>query len=52
VGVELETRLTLAELKKKLDQNAGAQADLVALEKVAQDKGFGLIASKARSIRN
>jgi eukaryotic-like serine/threonine-protein kinase len=52
VGVELETRLTLAERKKKLGQSAGAHADLVALEKVAHDRGFGLIASKAESIRN
>ncbi len=52
VGVELETRFTLAEMKKKLGQSAGAHADLVALEKVAHDRGFGLIASKAESIRN
>jgi hypothetical protein len=52
VGVELETRLTLAELQKKLGRSAGAQADLVALEKVAHDRGFGLIASKAQSVRN
>ena len=52
VGTELETRLALAELKKKLGQSAGAQADLVALEKVAHDKGFGLIASRALSVRN
>ncbi|MGB6474195.1 MAG: tetratricopeptide repeat protein [Candidatus Sulfotelmatobacter sp.] len=47
LGTELETRLALAELKKKLGQSAGAQADLVALERAAHDKGFGLIASKA-----
>jgi eukaryotic-like serine/threonine-protein kinase len=51
-GIELETRLARAELKQKLDQSARTQADLVALEKVALDKGFGLIASKARSLRN
>ncbi len=51
-GVELETRLTLAELETKLDPSAGAQADLLALEKVAHDKGFGLIASKAQAIRH
>jgi hypothetical protein len=39
-------------LKEKLDQSAAAQVDLVALEKFAHDKGFGLIASKARSARN
>ena len=52
LGVEFETRLALAELKKKLGQSAGAQADLVALEKFARDKGFGLIAGQALSIRN
>ncbi len=52
LGVELETRLALAELRKKLDPSAGAHADLVALEKVAHDRGFGLIASKAQSARN
>ncbi|MFZ0954917.1 MAG: tetratricopeptide repeat protein [Candidatus Sulfotelmatobacter sp.] len=52
LGTELETRLALAELKKKLGQSAGAQADLVALQKAAHDKGFGLIASKALSALN
>ncbi len=52
LGVELETRLTLAELKKKLGQSAGAHADLVTLEKVAEEEGFGRIASKAESVRN
>jgi eukaryotic-like serine/threonine-protein kinase len=48
-GVELEARLTLAELKKKLGQSAGAREDLVALEKLAREKGFGLIVRKAQS---
>ena len=52
LGVELETRLMLAELKKKLGQTVEAQADLVALEKLARGKGFGLIAGKALSARN
>ena len=52
LGIELETRLVLAELKKKQAQSVGAQADLVALEKFAQGKGFGLIAGKALSVRN
>jgi ATP/maltotriose-dependent transcriptional regulator MalT len=51
MGVELDTRLALAELKKKQGQSVGAQADLVALEKFAHDKEFGLVASKALSIR-
>jgi DNA-binding winged helix-turn-helix (wHTH) protein/tetratricopeptide (TPR) repeat protein len=52
LGVELETRLAIAELKKKLGQTADAQADLVALEKLARGKGFGRIASKSVSARN
>jgi eukaryotic-like serine/threonine-protein kinase len=52
LGVELETRLSLVELKKKLNQSAGAKADLVALEKIARDRGFGLVASKAQSAGN
>jgi tetratricopeptide (TPR) repeat protein len=49
LGVELETRLTFAELKKMQGQSAGAHADLVALERVAEHKAFSLIASKAQS---
>jgi DNA-binding winged helix-turn-helix (wHTH) protein/tetratricopeptide (TPR) repeat protein len=52
LGVELETRLTLAELKKKRGQSTGAHADLVALERVAEHKAFSLIASKAQSVLN
>jgi len=52
LGIELETQLALAELKKKLGQRVEAQADLVALEKLARGKGFGLIAGKALSARN
>ena len=52
VGIELKTQLALAELKKKLGQTVEAQADLVALEKLARGKGFGLIAGKALSARN
>jgi hypothetical protein len=51
-GIELETQLIFAELKKKQGQGVEAQADLVALEKLARDKGFGLIAGKASSARN
>jgi eukaryotic-like serine/threonine-protein kinase len=51
-GIELETRIGLAELKKKLGQRVEAQADLVALERLARSKGFGLIAEKALSARN
>jgi DNA-binding winged helix-turn-helix (wHTH) protein/tetratricopeptide (TPR) repeat protein len=51
MGIELEIQLALAELKRKVGQRAEAQADLLALEKVARSKGFGLIASKALSAR-
>jgi hypothetical protein len=44
--------LTLAELKKKRGQSAGAHAELVALERVAEHKAFSLIASKAQSVLN
>jgi eukaryotic-like serine/threonine-protein kinase len=52
LGIELETQLALAELKKKVGQGVEAQADLVALEKLARGKGFGLIAAKTLSVRN
>jgi DNA-binding winged helix-turn-helix (wHTH) protein/tetratricopeptide (TPR) repeat protein len=52
LGIELETWLTIAELKRNLGQRVEAQADLVALEKLARGKGFGLIARKALSARN
>ena len=52
LGVELETQFALAELKEKLGQRVKAQTDLFALEKLARDKGFGLIAGRALSARN
>ncbi len=52
LGIELETQLALAELKKKVGQRVEAQADLVALEKLARGKGFSLIAAKALSVRD
>jgi eukaryotic-like serine/threonine-protein kinase len=50
VGIELEARLALAEREKKLGQRVEARADLVALERLARGKGFGLIASKSRAV--
>src|SRR5580698_4629815 len=50
--IKFETRRTLTELEKKLGQGIEAQADLVALEKLARSKGFDLIAGKALSVRN
>ncbi len=51
VGIELESQLSLAELKKKLGQSAEAQDDLLGVEKIARSKGFDLIAKKAFAIR-
>ena len=52
LGIELETQLDAAELKKKAGERAQAQADLIELERFARGKGFGLIAGKALSSRN
>ena len=52
LGIELETQLAVAELKKKVGQRVEAQADLSALEKLARGKGFGLTAGKALSSHN
>jgi hypothetical protein len=39
LGVELEARLALAELKRKLGKKVETQADLLALEKLARGTG-------------
>jgi len=52
MGIELETRLAMAEAKTKEGQKAAARADLLVLEKAARAKGFGAIAGKALSARN
>lgn len=46
-GLELETRLALAELNRRSGKKVAAQADLLSLEDAARSKGFGLIAAKA-----
>jgi DNA-binding winged helix-turn-helix (wHTH) protein/tetratricopeptide (TPR) repeat protein len=51
-GIELETRLAMAELTNKRGQPDAARAELLTLENAASRNGFGLIASKARSLRN
>jgi tetratricopeptide (TPR) repeat protein len=51
LGLEFETRLALAELKQESGEKAAASADLAALEKQSRGKGFGLIATKAASLR-
>jgi eukaryotic-like serine/threonine-protein kinase len=47
VGVELEARLSLAQLEEKSGQTAAARSELLALERTARAQGFGLIAHKA-----
>jgi len=51
LGIELETRLTLALLQSKSRQNSAAQTALLEVENRARSKGFGLVAAKARSVR-
>jgi len=47
VGMQFDCRLVIAELEKKSGNAAAAQAQLNALERDANAKGFGLIARKA-----
>lgn len=47
-GLQLQTRLALAELQARAGQFKSAQSELHALEQVAHDKGFEHIAVKAR----
>ncbi len=47
LGLELETRLALAELAKKSGHVSAAQTQFSAVETAARAKGFGLIARKA-----
>jgi ATP/maltotriose-dependent transcriptional regulator MalT len=47
LGLALQARLTLAELESKTGQTTAAQAQYASLERVANTKGFGLIAQKA-----
>ena len=50
--VQFEARLALAQLEKKVHRDSVSKADLLALEGDAHRKGFGLIATKASSVRN
>lgn len=52
LGLELETRLAVAELKNRSGQSAAARAESLSLENAARKNGFGLIASRALSFRN
>ncbi len=47
LGLELETRLALAEMAKKSGQSTSAQTQFAALRATATAKGFGRIARKA-----
>jgi ATP/maltotriose-dependent transcriptional regulator MalT len=50
LGIEFETRLAIAVLKKNARQSAAAQAESLALEKTARRSGFALIARKAAAL--
>jgi DNA-binding winged helix-turn-helix (wHTH) protein/tetratricopeptide (TPR) repeat protein len=52
LGLELETRLAVAELKNRSGQSVAARAESLSLENSARRNGFGLIADKALSLRN
>ena len=51
VGVELDAMLMQADLEQRSAHKAQAQQQLAALERMARDKGFGLIARKAALMR-
>ena len=50
-GVELEAMLAVADLEKRSGHPALAQGQLASLEKIARNKGFGLVARKAAAAR-
>ncbi len=50
--LEFETRLAMAELRKRAGPSDAARTELLSVENAAVKNGFGLIASKARSFRN
>jgi len=52
LGIELETKLTLAEGKQKAGQKAAARTDFLSLQRIAHEKGFELLARKAASQRD
>jgi hypothetical protein len=51
MSVELETRLTLAELSRATGHVEAAREQFSAVESAARAKGFGLIARKASTAR-
>lgn len=50
-GIELDARLTLAEIEMKAGQKAAGRAHLTAIEGDAKAKGYNLVARKAASAR-
>ena len=50
-GLELKAMLAVADLEKLSGHTALAQAQLASLERIAGDKGFGLVARKAAAAR-
>jgi DNA-binding winged helix-turn-helix (wHTH) protein/tetratricopeptide (TPR) repeat protein len=51
VPLQFEARLALCEIARQSGQSKGTDAELVALEKAARARGFGLVANKAASLR-
>jgi DNA-binding winged helix-turn-helix (wHTH) protein/TolB-like protein/Tfp pilus assembly protein PilF len=51
VGIELEAMLAEADLEKRSGHTALAEGQLASLERMAGDKGFGLVARKAAAAR-
>ena len=51
VGMELDAMLVQAELRERSAKSPAAQQQLMALERRSREKGFGLIARKAASLR-
>ena len=50
--LEFETRLAMAELRNRAGHSVAARAEWLSLENAARRNGFGLIASKALSLRD
>jgi DNA-binding winged helix-turn-helix (wHTH) protein/tetratricopeptide (TPR) repeat protein len=50
-GLELEAMLAAADMEKRSGNSALAQGQLISLEHMARDKGFGLVARKAAAAR-
>ena len=51
LGLQFEARLALGEIEMKSGDRAAGQARLEALEREVTARGYGLIASKAKRLR-